>query len=135
MSIRRGEAGTRELQELIAAWREVSERDVSFELCQKGVDMRIGLDIASMTLEHQVDTLVLVTGDSDFVPAAKLARTLRGRAVQEQCVAPPRNCLPMPEMIRAAVNRPLTTAGEPLAAAGLPRPIGERRQRFPAGFR
>jgi uncharacterized LabA/DUF88 family protein len=36
--------------------------------------MRIGLDIASMTLKHQVDTLVLVTGDSDFVPAAKLAR-------------------------------------------------------------
>ncbi|MDB6009360.1 MAG: hypothetical protein JWL65_1610 [Gammaproteobacteria bacterium] len=36
--------------------------------------MRIGLDIASMTLKHQVDTLILVTGDSDFVPAAKLAR-------------------------------------------------------------
>lgn len=36
--------------------------------------MRIGLDIASMTLKRQVDTLILVTGDSDFVPAAKLAR-------------------------------------------------------------
>ena len=36
--------------------------------------MRIGLDIASMTLKRQVDTIVLVTGDSDFVPAAKLAR-------------------------------------------------------------
>ena len=36
--------------------------------------MRIGLDIASMTLKRQVDTLVLVTGDSDFAPAAKLAR-------------------------------------------------------------
>jgi uncharacterized LabA/DUF88 family protein len=69
-----GEAGTRELQEFIAAWREISERDVNFGLRQKGVDMRIGLDIASMTLKHQVDTLVLVTGDSDFVPAAKLAR-------------------------------------------------------------
>jgi uncharacterized LabA/DUF88 family protein len=69
-----GEADTRELREFIAAWREVSERDVSFGLRQKGVDMRIGLDIASMTLKHQVDTLVLVTGDSDFVPAAKLAR-------------------------------------------------------------
>jgi NYN domain len=32
------------------------------------------LDIASMTLKRQVDTIVLVTGDSDFVPAAKLAR-------------------------------------------------------------
>lgn len=32
------------------------------------------LDIASMALKRQVDTIVLVTGDSDFVPAAKLAR-------------------------------------------------------------
>jgi uncharacterized LabA/DUF88 family protein len=62
------------LREFIAAWREISERDVNFGLRQKGVDMRIGLDIASMTLKHQVDTLILVTGDSDFVPAAKLAR-------------------------------------------------------------
>ena len=41
---------------------------------QKAVDMRIGLDIASITLKKQADTIVLVTGDSDFVPAAKLAR-------------------------------------------------------------
>ncbi len=46
---------------------------MSLELRQKGVDMRIGLDIASMTLKRQVDTIVLVTGDSDFVPAAKLS--------------------------------------------------------------
>lgn len=36
--------------------------------------MKIGLDIASMTLKHQVDTIILVTGDSDFIPAAKVAR-------------------------------------------------------------
>lgn len=36
--------------------------------------MRIGLDIASMTLKDQIDTVILVSGDSDFVPAAKLAR-------------------------------------------------------------
>lgn len=36
--------------------------------------MKIGLDISTMTLKKQVDTIVLVTGDSDFVPAAKLAR-------------------------------------------------------------
>jgi len=44
------------LQEFIAAWREISERDVNFGLRQKGVDMRFGLDIASMTLKRQVDT-------------------------------------------------------------------------------
>lgn len=41
---------------------------------QKGVDMRVGLDIASLTLKKQVDVIVLVTGDSDFIPAMKFAR-------------------------------------------------------------
>lgn len=41
---------------------------------QKGVDMRVGLDIASLTLKKQVEVIVLVTGDSDFVPAMKFAR-------------------------------------------------------------
>ena len=41
---------------------------------QKGVDMRIGLDIASLTLKRHVDVIILVSGDADFVPAAKLAR-------------------------------------------------------------
>jgi uncharacterized LabA/DUF88 family protein len=63
-----------ELREIVTAWRVISEGDVILGLRQKGVDMRIGLDIASMTLKRQVDTVVLVTGDSDFVPAAKLAR-------------------------------------------------------------
>ena len=53
---------------------ELVERDVKYEVRQKGVDMRIGLDIASMVFKKQVDQIVLVAGDSDFVPAAKLAR-------------------------------------------------------------
>ncbi len=48
--------------------------DVRYEVRQKGVDMRIGLDIASMAFKQQVDQMILVSGDSDFVPAAKLAR-------------------------------------------------------------
>jgi uncharacterized LabA/DUF88 family protein len=64
----------RDLEQIIATWRKIEAGDVRIELRQKGVDMRIGLDIASMTLKRQVDTIVLVTGDSDFVPAAKLAR-------------------------------------------------------------
>ena len=43
-------------------------------LRQKAVDMRVGVDIASLTLKKQVDTVILVAGDADFVPAAKLAR-------------------------------------------------------------
>lgn len=41
---------------------------------QKGVDMRIGLDIAALTLKRHVQLIALVTADSDFVPAMKFAR-------------------------------------------------------------
>ena len=53
---------------------DLTGADVKYEVRQKGVDMRIGLDIASMVFKKQVDQIVLVAGDSDFVPAAKLAR-------------------------------------------------------------
>lgn len=36
--------------------------------------MKIGVDIASLAYKKQVDQIVLIAGDSDFVPAAKLAR-------------------------------------------------------------
>lgn len=49
-------------------------RHLQLNVKQKGVDMRIGLDIASLAYKHQVDEIVLIAGDSDFVPAAKLAR-------------------------------------------------------------
>lgn len=39
---------------------------------QKGVDMRVGLDIAS--LPGNVEKIILVTGDTDLVPAIKHAR-------------------------------------------------------------
>ena len=53
---------------------ELTDSDFDPGFQQKAVDMRIGLDIAAITLKKQADTIVLVTGDSDFVPAAKLAR-------------------------------------------------------------
>lgn len=54
--------------------RPLSERDLVPDLTQKGVDLRIGLDIALMSLKHLVEVVVLVTGDSDLVPAMKFAR-------------------------------------------------------------
>jgi uncharacterized LabA/DUF88 family protein len=53
---------------------DLTERDVRYDVSQKGVDMRIGLDIASMCFKKQVDQIILISGDSDFVAAAKLAR-------------------------------------------------------------
>ncbi|MBQ7608183.1 MAG: NYN domain-containing protein [Desulfovibrionaceae bacterium] len=41
---------------------------------KKRVDIKIGIDIASLAYKKQVDRIVLISGDSDFVPAAKLAR-------------------------------------------------------------
>lgn len=52
----------------------LTEKDFVFVSQQKGVDMRIGVDIASMTFKKQIDQIILIAGDSDFVPAAKMAR-------------------------------------------------------------
>lgn len=53
---------------------DLKESDFVFVAQQKGVDMRIGIDIASITYKGQVNQIILISGDSDFVPAAKLAR-------------------------------------------------------------
>jgi uncharacterized LabA/DUF88 family protein len=53
---------------------ELTEEDIFFDLIQKRVDIKIGLDIASMAFKKQVQQMILISGDSDFVPAAKLAR-------------------------------------------------------------
>lgn len=53
---------------------QLKEDDYVLSVRQKGVDMRIGLDIASVAFKQQASRFILVAGDSDFVPAAKLAR-------------------------------------------------------------
>lgn len=53
---------------------DLSEEDFDIAIEQKGVDMKIGIDIASLAYKKQVDQIILISGDSDFVPAAKLAR-------------------------------------------------------------
>jgi uncharacterized LabA/DUF88 family protein len=65
---------TKELLSGRIAVKDLSEDDVQFDFTQKMVDIKIGLDIASITLKSQVDQIILISGDSDFVPAAKLAR-------------------------------------------------------------
>ena len=64
-------------KDLLAGRRQfadLTDEDFQPDLRQKAVDMRLGIDIASITLKKQADTIILVAGDSDFVPAAKLAR-------------------------------------------------------------
>ncbi len=53
---------------------DISEADISLNIEQKGVDMKIGIDIVSLAFKKQVNQIILISGDSDFVPAAKQAR-------------------------------------------------------------
>ncbi len=55
-------------------WDELTDNDFTLEVKQSGVDMRIGLDIASIASKRLADQIVLVAGDADFIPAAKTAR-------------------------------------------------------------
>ncbi|WP_162178290.1 NYN domain-containing protein [Parvularcula oceani] len=59
-------------QELLPT--DLTDDHFEFGLRQKGVDMRIGTDMASITLKRQANIIILVAGDSDFVTTAKLAR-------------------------------------------------------------
>lgn len=56
------------------AVNDLTDDDFTTSIKQKGVDMKIGMDIASLAYKKQVDQIVLIAGDADFVPAAKLAR-------------------------------------------------------------
>ncbi len=52
----------------------LSDSDYKPDFQQKGVDMKIGLDIAWASYNKMTENIILVTGDSDFVPAVKVAR-------------------------------------------------------------
>ena len=52
----------------------LTDNDFVADFEQKGVDMRIGLDIASYSSNHTVDRIILVSNDTDCVPALKHGR-------------------------------------------------------------
>lgn len=52
-----------------------SDEDFKPRFEQKGVDMRLGLDIATYATNRSVDRIILITGDTDCLPVMKLART------------------------------------------------------------
>lgn len=56
------------------ASRALSDADFAPDFEQKGVDMRIGLDIANHATLRSVDRIILLTGDTDCIPAMKHAR-------------------------------------------------------------
>lgn len=62
------------VKHLKKAPRELSDSDFQLDIGQKGVDIRIGLDMARLALRDTVRAVAVVTGDSDFVPAFKFVR-------------------------------------------------------------
>lgn len=85
MALRLGRIGERgewrlkaqALQQLRAGtlhWDDLKDEHYEPDMRQTQVDMKIGIDIASLAYKRLVDQIVLVAGDADFIPAAKLAR-------------------------------------------------------------
>lgn len=81
ISLRAGELSPRgyklshtAMQDETLSERPLAEPDFVPDIEQKGVDLRIGLDIARLSLRGLVRTVVVVTGDSDLIPAFKFAR-------------------------------------------------------------
>lgn len=78
--------GRKKLKELLCFWRTTAtvgppaamptleEEDVQPNFKQKGMDMKIGLDVAWLSSKRVVDRIILVAGDRDFIPAMKFAR-------------------------------------------------------------
>lgn len=54
--------------------RNIQASDLTPKITQKGVDMRMGLDIASITSKKLCTKIVLLSGDTDMIPAMKFAR-------------------------------------------------------------
>lgn len=56
---------------------DLNENDVIYPLTQKAVDMKLGLDIATLAFKKQVQQIILIAGDSDLF----LSRNLREEKV------------------------------------------------------
>jgi uncharacterized LabA/DUF88 family protein len=54
--------------------RRPNATDYELRFEQKGVDMRIGIDVATLALDRYVDRIIVVTNHTDLIPALKVAR-------------------------------------------------------------
>jgi uncharacterized LabA/DUF88 family protein len=51
-----------------------SDEDYKPDFQQKGVDLRIGVDMVTFAYERTAERVMLIAGDTDFIPAMKIAR-------------------------------------------------------------
>lgn len=75
-AVRRGTLGFRgwKPKKIPISSSTLSDSDFAPIFEQKGVDMRIGLDIATFAERRSVERILLVSGDTDMIPAMKQAR-------------------------------------------------------------
>lgn len=75
-AVRRGLVKFRgfKLKNPFARRNSITEDDLSLDLQQKGVDMRLGIDIANFSISKAIDRIILVSSDIDCVPAMKYGR-------------------------------------------------------------
>ena len=55
-------------------YESLTDNDFSPVFEQKGVDMRIGLDMAMLAEKKIIDRLILISADTDLIPALKICR-------------------------------------------------------------
>lgn len=61
-------------RQIIQTPRQLNDNDFVLDIGQKGVDIRIGMDMARLALQEMVRAVIVVTGDSDFIPAFSFVR-------------------------------------------------------------
>lgn len=83
------------MTQLIRDARPLTDDDFQPDIVQKGVDMRIGMDLAQLALRDLVRAVVVATGDSDFVPAFKFVRREGVRVILD----------PMSQNVRVELRR------------------------------
>lgn len=96
-AVRRGELKFRgyKPKKIPVAAEALSDEDFRPDFEQKGVDMRIGLDIATFSQTKAVERIGLITNDTDCIPAMKHARIA---GLQVVLVTLP-NSRPAPELL------------------------------------
>lgn len=64
---------------------DLTETDFGFDITQKGVDMRIGLDIASLAQGKVVNQIIMISGDSDLCLPQNMLGALGLISCSTQC--------------------------------------------------
>lgn len=82
VSLRMGETvvdgwkvGDRASQGMRREKREMTGKDLLPNIKPRGMELRLGMDVASLACQNRVDTLVVVTASGHFLPALKMARS------------------------------------------------------------